>query len=201
MRRLAIGAIGFLILGSVFLSWNGAARAFSPTTEPATGSCCVGGAGGTCSEMTSEACNSAGGTYRGDNTTCSTQPCPPATGSCCVGGTNGTCSEMTSASCSAAAGAYAGDNTTCATNPCPTAPTGACCPKADGFECTQETRAGCDNRNGRWQGVGTSCTNCPPCPLFFCGLCFFQSTILTFLGMVDMKRRIRRKYAHRRVSK
>jgi spore coat protein A len=39
-----------------------------------TGACCANN--GTCSETTPSACQSAGGSYRGDNTTCATTDCP-----------------------------------------------------------------------------------------------------------------------------
>ncbi|HUN81321.1 MAG TPA: hypothetical protein VMV81_07395 [Phycisphaerae bacterium] len=44
-------------------------------TNPTTGSCCVGGAGGTCDVRSLDDCRAIGGFYGGDNTDCTTVPC------------------------------------------------------------------------------------------------------------------------------
>ncbi len=73
-----------------------------------TGACCTGT---TCSITTQANCT---GTYLGNGTSCSGNPClPPVTGACCV---DNVCSITTQAACT---GTYQGDNTTCASNPCP----------------------------------------------------------------------------------
>ncbi|MBY0313089.1 MAG: hypothetical protein K2W85_13540 [Phycisphaerales bacterium] len=74
-----------------------------------TGACCVGTV---CSSVTQAACT---GTYQGDNTTCSPDPCaPPVTGACCAPA--GTCSVTTQAACT---DNYLGNSTSCTPNTCP----------------------------------------------------------------------------------
>ena len=74
-----------------------------------TGACCVGIV---CSVGTQAACT---GTYQGNGTTCSPDPCaPPVTGACCA--TIGSCSVTTQAACT---GNYRGAATTCTPNTCP----------------------------------------------------------------------------------
>src|SRR4030095_13241037 len=51
-----------------------------------TGSCCVGP---TCQELTAAQCAAAGGTYHGDGTVCTPNPCVAPTGACCL--TDGSC--------------------------------------------------------------------------------------------------------------
>ncbi|MFQ5424871.1 MAG: M12 family metallo-peptidase, partial [Phycisphaerae bacterium] len=58
-----------------------------------TGACCAGN--GTCTVDTQANCNAAGGTYQGDGTVCTPNPCPQPTGACCAG--NGTCTVDTQA--------------------------------------------------------------------------------------------------------
>jgi hypothetical protein len=73
-----------------------------------TGACCTGLS---CSITTQANCT---GTYLGNGSSCSGNPClPTPTGACCV---EGVCSITTQAACT---GTYQGDNTTCVSNPCP----------------------------------------------------------------------------------
>ena len=72
-----------------------------------TGACCTGT---TCSISSQANCS---GTYLGDDTDCSDDPCAPdPTGACCVGTT---CVITTEAGCS---GSYKGDDTTCSGSSC-----------------------------------------------------------------------------------
>jgi mono/diheme cytochrome c family protein len=74
---------------------------------------------------TQTACEAAGGTYQGDGTSCTPDPCAvAATGACCA--TDDTCSVTTQADCEAAGGTYQGDDTSCTPDPCAAAgPDGA----------------------------------------------------------------------------
>jgi hypothetical protein len=91
------------------------------------------------------------GTYQGDGSRCSPDPCPvPGMGSCCS--FTGICSLTTSAGC---IGTFYGEGTTCVSNPCPT---GACCQSSG--TCTITTQAAC---NGIYQGDNTNCGT-SPCP-------------------------------------
>ncbi len=75
-----------------------------------TGGCCVDT---TCSVTTEALCT---GTYLGDDTDCSNDPCAPdPTGGCCIGVS---CAEYTSTECSDAGGSYLGDGSDCSGNPC-----------------------------------------------------------------------------------
>ena len=55
-------------------SGTGCYKAFINCTPPATGACCR--AGGVCEILTASACATALGTYMGDNTSCTPNPCP-----------------------------------------------------------------------------------------------------------------------------
>lgn len=88
-----------------------------------TGACCL--RDGSCIIATSVSCTLALGTYLGDGSTCTPNPCSASpTGACCVGTD---CSIETSSDCGDMGGVYQGDDTTCDPNPC-TLP--ACCPNA-----------------------------------------------------------------------
>ncbi|HEV8337190.1 MAG TPA: multicopper oxidase domain-containing protein [Candidatus Polarisedimenticolia bacterium] len=84
------------------------------TPQAISGGCCQGG---TCTIQTAANCLSVGGTYRGDGTSCTPNPCVAATGACCA--SNGTCSEVSQSTCTTGGGAYQGDGSTCATADCP----------------------------------------------------------------------------------
>ncbi|MFO7581922.1 multicopper oxidase domain-containing protein [Guyparkeria sp.] len=90
---------------------------YTPGGTDPTGACCYAD---TCEVLTAAACASVGGTYQGDDTLCSPDPCPPppeATGACCFD--NGTCDTLTAAQCLAQGGTYNGDDTACAPDLCP----------------------------------------------------------------------------------
>jgi spore coat protein A len=83
------------------------------TVGTATGACCTGT---NCTELPAALCAAAGGTYKGDGTMCSPNPCYVPTGACCL--PDGNCSELTAAQCAAAGGTYQGDGAPCSPNPC-----------------------------------------------------------------------------------
>ncbi len=117
----------------------------------AVGACCLPGQ--VCRILPGDYCTTVlGGTYQGDGTSCSPNPCapPPATGACC---TVDGCVIATRDECTALGGAYQGDRTACTPDPCPT-PTGACC--LDGG-CEVLTASACAGRGGRYLGNGLSC--------------------------------------------
>jgi spore coat protein A len=80
-----------------------------------TGACCL--SDGTCEELTPTDCAAAGGTYHGDGSVCSPDPCAIPKGACCH--SDGSCTAATAAECAALTGTYQGDNTACTPNPCP----------------------------------------------------------------------------------
>ena len=75
------------------------------------GACCF--PNGSCTAGPHAACT---GTYQGDGTTCTPNPCPQPTGACCF--PNGSCTLVAQANCT---GTWQGDGTTCTPNPCPPA--------------------------------------------------------------------------------
>jgi spore coat protein A len=79
-----------------------------------TGACCL--SDNTCQELTPTECSAAGGTYDGDGTVCTPNPCTAPTGACCA--TDGTCSTTTQTQCTTGGGTYQGDNSSCSPNPC-----------------------------------------------------------------------------------
>jgi FtsP/CotA-like multicopper oxidase with cupredoxin domain len=85
------------------------------TTGTITGSCCL--SDNSCQELTPTQCASLGGTYHGDGTVCSPNPCVAPTGACCL--PDGSCTAETATQCAAAGGTYQGDGTGCSPNPCP----------------------------------------------------------------------------------
>lgn len=110
---------------------------------PPQGACCQ--ADGSCTVGTQAACTTAGGTYQGDDSDCTPNPCPQPepTGACCNGET---CTEGTEAACTAAGGTYQGDDTDCASAKCGPPP-GVCGDPASG-DCCQESQSGepgCNN--------------------------------------------------------
>ncbi len=121
-----------------------------------TGACCL--PGGNCSVLTPAECAAQSGSYQGDSTTCTPNPCQQPTGACCLA--DGTCTVLTSAACASQDGAYQGDGTTCSPNPCPQ-PTGACCFTSG--TCQVLTSAACASQGGTYQGNDVPCAGdlCP----------------------------------------
>lgn len=140
--------------------WDGSATgsgqlslALEGVPDP-TGACCVGSS---CSVGTAAECANAGGTYQGDDTNCSGDPCyiPPPTGACCVGSN---CSVGTEDECNSAGGNYLGDDTDCSGDPCYVPPTGACC---IGSDCSVGTQDACNSAGGDYLGDDTDCSGDP----------------------------------------
>jgi len=86
----------------------------SYTPQVITGACCQGPG---CSLQTPAACLALPGSYQGNGTTCSPNPCFVPTGACCAN--NGACTEVSQAACTGAGGTYQGDGAACAGTYCP----------------------------------------------------------------------------------
>lgn len=84
------------------------------TAPAASGACCL--PDGTCFETNSAGCSSAGGTYNGNGTDCTPNPCPQPSGACCAPA--GTCTFVTQASCTGAGGTWTSAGQTCAATYC-----------------------------------------------------------------------------------
>ena len=119
------------------------------------GACCVGEV---CSVETEDDClNVLGGTYLGDFTDCTGDPCLLPRGACCV---SGVCLDnLTEADCLATPGVYQGDGSTCTVS----GACGACCVFAcDGgspVDClTVLSVSECDILGGNYQGDFTDCS-------------------------------------------
>jgi len=120
-------------------------------TPPAsTGACCL--IDGTCLILPQTDCVNQSGSYQGNGTSCTPNPCPQPVGACCL--SDGSCLELTSANCTAQSGVYQGDTTTCTPNPC-TPFVGACCFN-DGT-CQELTSTNCASMSGNYQGDGSAC--------------------------------------------
>ena len=119
---------------------------------PEASACCF--PDGTCLTLTASDCDSGGGTYQGDGTTCASTECEDTiTGACCF--SDGTCSDVNDADCASLGGTYQGDGTSCDTTFCEDTITGACC-FSDGT-CSDVNDADCASLGGTYQGDGTSC--------------------------------------------
>jgi len=171
---------------------------FTTRVEEVTGACCAGD--GSCSVRTEDQCTAAGGTYQGDGTSCSPNPCPqPTTGACCAA--DGSCTVSTEAQCTAAGGTYQGNGTGCSPNPCPPpVETGPCC-LPDG-SCDVMTEAACQAAGGSYLGPEGSCDACrvtptTPCGAGPCGAGLLGAVPLTLLGLGCMKLSLRRKLERR----
>lgn len=118
-----------------------------------TGACCL--PTGACATGQKGACESFGGTYEGNGTTCQgvNCPAPPPTGACCDG--VGNCTVVTESQCQTAGHSYEGDFTGCTPLPCGD-PVGACCAPSDA--CSETVRSACFAGGGTFNGAGTTCT-------------------------------------------
>lgn len=131
-----------------------------------TGACCYIGSDGvpTCSIITQQQCTALNGTYQGNGTSCTPDPC--ASGACCYqipGTTTFQCVITTPQDChNTFNGIYQGNGTSCTPDPCNV--TGACCYfDPTGPQCTVTTPADCSNLpGGTYFGNGTTC-NPNPC--------------------------------------
>lgn len=140
--------------------WDGAGWNECPMGGPQRGACCY--CDGTCLIQLQLEC---GGTYMGDGTTCTPNPCAQSMGACCF--PDGHCELKNCTSCPAAGGTYQGNSTTCIPNPCPP-PVGACC-YCDGH-CAMVTEAECVAGGGEHWNPTVSC-NPNPCPQSMAACC------------------------------
>jgi spore coat protein A len=85
------------------------------TPASVVGACCL--PNDSCAVLTEAECLSLSGTYQGDATNCTPDPCVVPTGACCFD--DGTCQELTAADCAAQSGTYQGDGVNCAPDLCP----------------------------------------------------------------------------------
>ncbi len=85
------------------------------TPPPASGACCF--TDGSCIESNSATCNAMLGTYQGNGTDCTPNPCPQPAGACCA--PSGTCTSVTEASCIGGGGTWQGAFTSCGSSYCP----------------------------------------------------------------------------------
>lgn len=127
------------------------------------GACCFGD--GHCEFRSEPQCAADGGTYAGDGSACSPNPCDQP-GACCFG--DGHCDYEMLDECQAEGGTYQGPLVSCVPNPCPDA-AGACC-FPDGT-CATRTGAACDADGGIWYGYGALCFP-NPCPQPVGACCF-----------------------------
>ncbi len=148
----------------------------SVSCQPGIGPCCLNGA---CEVRTQAECQSLGGTYMGDGTSCSGVNCPPpSTQACCF--PNGSCLNLAPADCTAAGGTSGGVGTACATFNCN--PQGACC-LPNGTCVGPVSPSQCSSQGGTYQGNDTSCAtvNCPE-PT---GACCFSTGFCLVLTAAD----------------
>jgi hypothetical protein len=124
-----------------------------------TGACCD--PIGSCTVQTEADCGLAGGTYQGDDTGCTPNPCPQPTGACCL--LDGICTNGVTALECDGPGETFHEGLTCAQVTCPE-PTGACCNGTGG--CLNNiTPSLCeDTLDGYYGGHGTTCASdvCTP---------------------------------------
>jgi hypothetical protein len=118
-----------------------------------TGACCIADA---CSILSEADCIASGGTYHGNGTVCTPNPC---VGACCDG--DGNCSIQTRADCLASGGNYYGNGTTCEAGICDT---NGCC-LCDG-SCVDLTPTDCSNAGGLPKA--NACDSCNDNPFYPC---------------------------------
>ncbi len=145
-----------------------------------TGACCVEGPQGglMCIEPISSAdCHAQFGTYFGDGSTCTPNPCDPMSpiGACCFPEpcADATCADLNQTDCVDMGGLYQGNFTSCAEVDICDEPEGACCifePGAGSF-CQITTSQSCNEQFGVYQGDDTTCSDveCPQ-EVFDCGV-------------------------------
>jgi hypothetical protein len=139
-----------------------------PPAPPIVGACCDPD-DGSCQVLTTAECTVQAGTYQGDGTDCSPNPCTLPTGACCIAGA---CTITTDAAC---AGDWLGNGAVCSPNPCPE-PTGACCrPAVPQWTCSIRTATTCTTGGRVYQGDGTDCDP-NPCPMATGACCTVSGT-------------------------
>ena len=83
-----------------------------------SGACCA--IDGTCGVTNGDSdCTAQGGTYQGNGSVCTPNPCPPPTGACCLPDATATCNEVDQTTCDGQGGTFSGALTVCTPNPCP----------------------------------------------------------------------------------
>lgn len=120
------------------------------TPPAADGACCFDDGG--CQVLSGANCTSQSGSYQGDGTDCTPNPCPEP-GACCL--PDGVCVEELEGECLAQSGTFQGEGTTCASTNCD----GACC--LVGGACTVTTLDDCTTSGGSYQGFASTCTPNP----------------------------------------
>ena len=156
MRFFTGGGAGTSPAGN-FCAYDNLSVVLGP--PPPTGGCCTGAA---CAVLTELECADITGTYIGDNTTCTPNPC---VGACCIDDTGICTNNVARADCEAQGGRFAA-STLCA-NLNPPCGTGACCYGAlNAKQCADylSEPACLALTNGEWQGPGSRCsTSGAPC--------------------------------------
>ncbi len=143
------------------LAWGVPGHNDCPPGNPPTGACCFPDC--SCQVLTQADCESMGGVYYGDGTTCVPNPCTCPTGACCF--PDGSCLLEPQAECENMGGVFQGMGTVCSPNPCQIV--GACC-FCDG--CREMTQFDCGDQWGEFMGAGVPCTP-NPCPSSPTGAC------------------------------
>jgi spore coat protein A len=85
------------------------------TPSIVVGACCF--PDGACQLVTPATCTSLSGSYSGNGTICTPNPCPQPPGACCL--PNGVCTVVTEASCLGSSGTWQGSGAPCIPHPCP----------------------------------------------------------------------------------
>lgn len=111
---------------------------------PVQGACCIQN---TCTSATAASCAAAGGTYKGDNTTCTGSTCVThaENGACCLQDGTGRCIQTNLQDCQLRLGRFVGgpcQATTCV----PLPPSGACCVNGGLGGCFEEPFDDCQTR-------------------------------------------------------
>ncbi|GJM25172.1 MAG: hypothetical protein DHS20C16_15870 [Phycisphaerae bacterium] len=91
------------------------------------GACCIAD---NCQILSAADCDSQSGTYQGDDTSCTPDPCAAPTGACCEDDDSCT-GDVTQAACEGGGGTYQGDASDCGSVTCQMAGGGDVCAEAD----------------------------------------------------------------------
>lgn len=142
----AINAIGLGWVSACSLGVSGdfVIRAVINCAEQ-QGACCLPTG---CQIKTSSECAALGGSYRGNNSSCTTPGI--CDGACCF--SDGSCVQTTQTNCTNQGGTFAGVLTPCSASLC----RGACC-LPDGSCASSQTPAQCASAGGAYKGNNTSC--------------------------------------------
>ncbi len=145
---------------------------WTPINCVTSGACCL--PSGNCDILTQTACQSLGGTYLGDNSSCSIGGCQSSTVACCFAATGG-CLNLLPQTCLAAGGVPGPGGSNCAGYIC--FQQGACC-LPNGSCVGPVSPETCAAQGGIFQGNNSSCqgANCPQ-PTGAC--CFATGFCLT----------------------